>query len=114
MQEIVINYKNVIYTILIGSNAQDNWNIISASSIEDIWFHLNDYPSSHIILKNPDNLKINKIPTSIIKRCSILCKEHSKYNNVKNISVIYTQIKNLSKGLAIGSVISHNTKEFIV
>lgn len=100
------NYK---YMITIGKNAQENWDIIDAASSEDIWFHIEDYPSPHVILKIPDDYKLKKIPKKILIQCALKCKIHSKYNNVKNINIIYTKIKNIKKGDYVGSVITSNT-----
>lgn len=94
--------------IYVGENAQDNWNIIDISSQNDIWFHLDNKPSSHVILCIPEsNNKINK---QTILYCASICKQHSKFSNHKNIPIIYTEIKNISKGIDIGSVYTKKIK----
>jgi predicted ribosome quality control (RQC) complex YloA/Tae2 family protein len=39
------------FTICIGKSAKENWKLIDDSMPNDIWFHLDDVPSSHVILK---------------------------------------------------------------
>ena len=72
-------YNNIKYQIFIGRNKEENWKIIDDSYDTDIWFHLNDFPSPHIILKNNN---LYDIPDEVIKECSLLCKQYSKYKNI--------------------------------
>lgn len=108
MSEIVLNEKfdDEDYVITIGRNAKNNWEIIDKSEKNDVWFHLANYPSSHIILKS-NGSKINK---KAIKFCAVKCKERSKYKSEKDVKIIYTKIKNIVKGDDVGSVITSKTK----
>jgi predicted ribosome quality control (RQC) complex YloA/Tae2 family protein len=102
------------YQILIGKNAQNNWDIISSAQPDDIWFHVGDgYASSHIILHINDK-NISSIPAKIIFHCAQLCKHHSRAKNIKKIKVIYCKVKNLKKGKEIGSVSCCKTKQLYV
>jgi len=94
------------YTIIIGKNKYENWECIDNANENDYWFHLKDYPSCHVILKNNNNMKIDR---KIIKYCCLECKKNSKYKSEK-VTVCYTQIKNISKGRSIGSVNIINEK----
>ncbi len=98
------------FEIIIGKSAKENWQIIDEASENDIWFHLDDYPSSHIILKT-ENIDIKDFNKQTLIHCASLCKEQSKYSNMKNISVIYTKIKNVKKSDIIGSVNTTLTKK---
>jgi predicted ribosome quality control (RQC) complex YloA/Tae2 family protein len=102
-QEIFIPSLNEIITYFIGSNAEDNWKIIDKSKLDDIWFHLSDYPSCHVIanLSKKYNKKDQKY---IIKQGAILCKQNSKFKSEKNIKIVYTNIKNIKKTDIVGSV----------
>jgi predicted ribosome quality control (RQC) complex YloA/Tae2 family protein len=88
--------------IKVGSNAQENWDLISESKQNDIWFHLDDKPSPHVVISTP---KKNKVSNQTLNYAAALCKEHSKYSNISKLTIIYTQIKNISKGDDVGSVI---------
>lgn len=94
--------KTIIYKI--GSNANDNFNIIDQSKLNDIWFHLVDYPSVHIIAVIPSEDINKKELKYIIKRGAVICKENSKHQNEKNLEITYTEISNISKTNIIGSV----------
>jgi len=108
----LLEFDDSILEVKIGQNAQENWDIISNSSQNDIWFHLGcNLSSPHVVLKNPNRLKI---PKRILSECAILCKNNSKYNNIKKIAVIYTEIKNVTKGDTVGSVHTKKTNEIII
>lgn len=84
--------------IVIGSNAQENWGIIKDSDLSHIWFHLNSFPSPHVIIRssNPSDEQVVD--------AAYLCKSRSKYKNVKNVKVVYTRIANLELAGEVGSV----------
>ena len=106
---------NNIYRIKVGKSAQDNWDIIEDADSSDIWFHVANHPSCHVILE-VNGTPIKKIHRSVIKHCSILCKEGSKQKNVRKVKIIYTEVKNITidKKSKIGSVITHNTKNITI
>lgn len=107
-----IEYHDSIFIVLVGKNAQENWNIIEKSSQNDIWFHLgSELPSPHVVLQVPDN---TKIPKMIILQCANICKLNSKYCNIKKVPIIYTQIKNIRKADKIGSVYTNKTTTIII
>jgi predicted ribosome quality control (RQC) complex YloA/Tae2 family protein len=98
----IYNYVDTNYTIIIGRNKSENIKIIDDSVDTDLWFHVNNEPSCHIILKNTK--KIKDIPLQVIKLCAYKCKINSKAKNEKKCNVIYTQIKNVVKTEHIGQV----------
>jgi len=77
--------------IVIGENQTDNDQIISKSKQTDIWFHLANLPSCHVILSCDKKHPVSK---KMIKYCAMLTKLHTKYIKVK---VNYTTIKNIRK-----------------
>jgi len=106
------NLVNMELTVYVGHNAIENWQIIDISKPNDLWFHLQDMPSSHVVLSIPSNIK--KVSKQTINKCALLCKEHSKMANYKNIKVIYTDIRNIKKSTEIGSVITKKTTTIII
>lgn len=88
--------------IVIGENQTDNDMIIETSLQTDIWFHLANLPSCHVILSCT---KKNRITKKMIKYCATLVKQHTKYRNMKKIKVNYTSIKNIRKTNIKGEVI---------
>lgn len=107
IEKIIDNQTNFEFEAKIGKNAQENWDLIDGAVQNDIWFHLKDHPSSHVIL----TIGSEKPSRNVIKACCVLCKQHSKMKSLKNITVIYTEIKNVLKGDAVGSVTTSKTKE---
>jgi predicted ribosome quality control (RQC) complex YloA/Tae2 family protein len=93
--------KKIIYHT--GSNAKNNFEIIDDSNPNDLWFHLNDYSSSHTIAKIPNDINKKELKY-IIKRGALLCKMYSKYNSIKDLSIIYTKISNIVKTDIVGKV----------
>jgi len=84
--------------MVIGSNARENWDIIKDSDLSHIWFHLNSFPSPHVIIRSSDPSDDQVI------EAAYLCKSRSKYKNLNNIKVVYTRIANLELAEEVGSV----------
>jgi len=85
---------------IIGQNAQDNWNILELTKPNHYFFHLASFPSPYVILTCEDIPS----PKDIIT-CAQICKEHTKYRNLKNIRVDYCPCSNVIKGDKTGEVI---------
>jgi hypothetical protein len=85
--------------ILMGQSAQENWDLIDSSEQKWIWVHLKSFPSCHVVIQNNDLTN-----NDIILEASKICKEHTKYKNMKNLKISYCFIENLIKGEEKGSV----------
>lgn len=110
LHTVFLSNINKIINFKIGSNKYDNFDIIDSAKPSDIWFHLgNEYESPHVVAEIPNDLKKKDIKY-IIKRGAVLCKQYSKYNNIKNIDIIYTKISNIVKTDIIGTVNATNQK----
>jgi predicted ribosome quality control (RQC) complex YloA/Tae2 family protein len=99
-------YDGTIYNIKIGRSAAENTELVQNANKSDIWFHLSDSPSCHVVLTcetklNQINRQINR---QVISRCAYLCKMHSKTSH--NCKVIYTQIENVKVTRTPGQVIT--------
>jgi len=102
-------------TYFIGKNAYDNFKIIDISNPNDLWFHINNISSCHVIanISEPEyEFLTKKQLLTIIKKGALLCKQNtSKVKEEKKIEIIYTQVKNLVKiPQEEGSVLTKNTK----
>jgi predicted ribosome quality control (RQC) complex YloA/Tae2 family protein len=113
------NLKEVdeIYTqkvkIKYGKNAKENWNLIDESSSDDLWFHIDDYPSTHVLLEY--NLDEEDRIEEYIEKAVQLCVEKtpkikSYIPKIKSVKVIYTKVENIKKGKSVGEVIILNHK----
>jgi len=104
---IEIEYK-------VGSNTQENHDIIDAAEPEDYWFHISGCASCHVICKIPENINDKKILQKIAKQGAVICKANSKYKSYKNVQIDYTKIKNVTKKEIPGSVIITNFKSVFI
>jgi predicted ribosome quality control (RQC) complex YloA/Tae2 family protein len=100
------------WQIIIGRNKDENWQIIDNACPSDIWFHVTDIPSCHVILKTDE--KLRNIEKDVLKRCALLCKMNSKAKTLNKCSVMYTEIENIKKTKIVGEVIAKNYKEIII
>jgi predicted ribosome quality control (RQC) complex YloA/Tae2 family protein len=110
ISETVI-FDDIQFQIHIGKNAQENWDLIDASAITDIWFHVQDAPSCHVFLRIDTKLKY--IPRAVLVRCSVLCKQNSKSKSVKKCKIMYTEMGNIQKGLYTGEAIAKSYKTML-
>jgi predicted ribosome quality control (RQC) complex YloA/Tae2 family protein len=107
---------------IIGGNAQENHDIIDeayeayeANNENDLWFHISDMPSAHVISKIPKDLELKKDEIKkIIKQGALICKTYSKYKKEKNVSIDYTRIKNVEKCEEPGAVTLKEVKKIII
>lgn len=95
----------------IGQNAKDNFQIIDNSEPDDIWFHIKDISSCHIVAQISKYYDTESMQT-IIELGSALCKQNTrKLNSLKSrVDVIYTEIKNVKKTKTLGQVETKNTR----
>ena len=88
------NIKINDFDIYIGKNHFQNDYILSKiASAEDIWLHLKDEPSAHIIIKKREK----EIDEKTIFEASKLVKYYSKARNSSKVCVIYTKRKFVRK-----------------
>ena len=110
MKEVEININNKIITFYIGKNAKDNFDILDISKSNDIWFHAKDISSCHVVCELPEDID-KKEMRYIIKVGALLCKNNTnKLKGCKNVEVIYTEIKNVTKTSIPGCVTTTNIK----
>ena len=102
-----IERDEVTITFRLGRNAAENHDIIDDSDPNDLWFHLDGFPSGHCILevRSINNVNLNNDFTSLdpnvseIAYAANLVRSYSKLkNHNKKIKVIYCQVKNIKKG----------------
>ncbi|PWM44005.1 MAG: fibronectin/fibrinogen-binding protein [Clostridiales bacterium] len=101
------------FTILVGkNNAQNDFLTLKMAEKQDIWFHVKNYPGSHVIVvcegKTP--------PNSTLTQAAIIAATNSKIRDGKNVEVDYTEVKNIKKpsGSKPGMVVYETYKTAIV
>ena len=98
------------YICRIGENAQDNWNLLDQSKDTYIFFHLSSFSSCYAILET-DYKILTDVPDDIIRKTAELCKNNTKYKNLKDIKVDYTFSSNVKKSDRIGEIIYKSNKK---
>ena len=81
---------DITYTIKIGQNAKENWDLIDNSESFDLWFHLDLFPSPHVIISQ-DIKSCPEIfyPNQIILLASHYSKMYSKQKaNISKIKIV--------------------------
>lgn len=100
------------WTIIIGKNREENWKIIDEADPTDIWFHVRDIPSCHVILKNTENL--SNVSRDVLKFSALLCKMNSKAKTEKKTIIMYTPVTFVNKTKTIGEVNVNTFKTIVV
>jgi predicted ribosome quality control (RQC) complex YloA/Tae2 family protein len=91
-------------TFYIGQNQNENFDVIDMGDSEDLWFHANNISSCHVVASLPEDID-KKDLKYIIKTGALLCKNNTnKLKTLKNIEIVYTQIKNITKTSTAGCV----------
>jgi predicted ribosome quality control (RQC) complex YloA/Tae2 family protein len=99
--------NNIIYKI--GQNSNENWKLVESCETFT-WLHLNSFPSGHVIIETDEPSKEELI------FAAELCKNNTKYRNLRNLKICYTNCGNLIKGNNEGSVLykSNRRVKYIV
>lgn len=89
-------------TFHVGKSAAGNFEIIDNADENDLWFHIDNESSAHVVASIPENMDRKKLKY-IVKQGAILCKQNSRFKKVPT-DVIYTKIKNIEKTSIVGMV----------
>jgi hypothetical protein len=107
-------YNDIKYVI--GQNAKENYNILDQAykiNCDYIWFHLNSFPSCFVIMYSTlYELKPNNIHDYLTHGAN-LCKQNTKYRNLADLKICYTQLKKLKKTNKIGEIIISGKRNII-
>ena len=93
--EMHLNKYNINgFEVYVGkNNKQNDYLTLHFASKNDLWFHVQSFHGSHVILriasKEPDE--------DTIFKCALLAKQNSKASLDKNVSVDYTYVKYVKK-----------------
>lgn len=98
MKIFKLNLEDKDYFFRLGESAKENHQLIDYADQNDWWFHLDNFPSGHCIV---DSVELNH---QLINYAANIVKENSKYRNLKNIKIVYLQVKNIKKTKNPGEV----------
>ena len=81
---------------ILGSNSNENWEILQNADEEDTWVHLHNHPSPYVIIKKEAICKRD------LEYAGHLCKSHSKLRDVKNVQMSSLKVAYVVKGRQSG------------
>ena len=102
---------DILYTV--GGNAQENHDIIDAAQPDDIWFHISNQPSCHVIASMPTDRIISKPELHrILKQGALICIQHSNIvvSKSNKTDVEWTRIENVTKMDIPGKVLAEKVR----
>ena len=82
-------------TYKIGENAQENDSLIDQAAPDDLWFHVYNKKSCHVIACLPEKIDKKNIKY-IVSQGAVLCKQFS-YPSEKNLAIVFTRRKYIEK-----------------
>lgn len=78
------------FRILVGKNEKGNMELLKLSRANDLWLHLKDIPSAHVIIQTDKQ----NLPDSVLKKAAQLCVDFS-VDHPGNYLVDYTRRKHV-------------------
>ncbi len=78
------------YKIRVGKNEKGNISLLKSAKMSDIWMHLKDMPSTHVIITNEKKM----LPTSVLEFGAKLCVQFSAISSGSYL-VDFTQRRNV-------------------
>ncbi|KAG2373871.1 hypothetical protein C9374_011756 [Naegleria lovaniensis] len=84
-----------LYLITVGENAKENDTIRRQAAQSDLWFHLQDVASPHVILSPLDRTTTSSFSSESIHQAALLCKAFSKQKSLQTSNVIYLPRKHV-------------------
>ncbi len=76
------------YKVLVGRNSKENQKLLELAKANDLWMHIRDVPSSHVIIRTDKQ----NLPDSVIQAAAKLCVDFS-VKNAGDYEVDYTKRK---------------------
>lgn len=95
------------FHIFVGrNNRQNDVLTMKTAHKDDLWFHVQKKPGSHVIIKTEGK----EVPDSTLEEAAVLAAYFSKAQNSNNVLVDYTEKKHVkkTKGAKLGMVIYEN------
>lgn len=85
----ILNINDI--ELKIGSNQQENQQLIDEMEPEHSWFHIDNLPSAHLVIP----LSYIKLDKHTLYAIALELKKNSKYRGHNSLSIIYTHRKSL-------------------
>ena len=114
MKTITLDIQSTPVTFYIGRSQQENHAVLDDKKPTDLWFHLADTSSCHVVAVLPDDCD-RKLRGAILRRGAALCKQHTtKVASQRNVPITYTTVANVAKDTVPGRVLLHDSHTIVV
>jgi predicted ribosome quality control (RQC) complex YloA/Tae2 family protein len=111
MKFVDIDINNELFSYVVGENSFENFQLIDEANLNDLWFHANNLPSCHVVVKIENKNLEKKTIQKIITQGALLCKYNTNsLKSLNKIDFLCCNIGNLKKGKKEGSVYFINDK----
>ncbi|MFY7729308.1 MAG: NFACT RNA binding domain-containing protein [Flavobacterium sp.] len=105
IETVYIHGLNREITFYIGRNQNENDQVIDMGAPDDLWFHVNEVSSCHVVASIPEDIVTSKEHRYIIKAGAMLCKKYThKTRSEPDVDIVYTKLKYVTKTRHIGCV----------
>lgn len=81
------------YTVKAGRNNKENEEVTFSAAPDDVWLHVKDYPSSHVVISASGRA----VPDDVLKIAAEICAYGSTARNGGKTEVAYTKRANVKK-----------------
>lgn len=101
------------FEMVVGRNDEQNDDLVRHSNGNDLWFHVRDFPGSHVVVRV---MKKKEVPfDTILEAARLALKFSSRAKDMKG-TVVYTHVKHLRrpKGAPPGRVLVTKEKTVMV
>ncbi|MBI5178864.1 MAG: NFACT family protein [Nitrospinae bacterium] len=82
------------FEMLVGRSGRENDELVRKSNGNDLWFHVRDFPGSHVVVRTG---KKTDVPSGTIAEAARLALKHSSRARDGKGTVVYTFIKHVKK-----------------
>ena len=106
------NIKNNI-TFYIGQNTEENFQIIDNAKQTDLWFHIHQHSSCHVVASIPEKYNKKQLH-KIAVQGGLLCKQYSKFKCHSNVNIVYCKVMHVKKTDILGQVEIQHEKYMIL
>lgn len=86
-------YNVLGFIVLVGRNNTENDKLTFSSQPSDVWLHVKDYHSSHVIIKTEGK----EVSEEVIIKSASICAYYSKCRESGKAEVVYTLKKHVNK-----------------
>ena len=81
------------FTVLVGKNNTENDKLTFSAKPEDVWLHVKDYHSAHVVIR----ANAGVVPDKTILKVASICAYYSRCRDSGKAEVVYTLKKNVKK-----------------